>query len=211
MADIGKDDLYEMRRRPVDGEHSQKSNIDENVGWAIEPGNEKDEVDMRRMGHKQQLSRSFRSLSILGLTTIVTNTWLAWLSSSTFALYDGGRGEALYSYIDSWFLSLLIVLSLAEMASMAPTSGGQYHWVSEFAPPTVKKPLSYLSGWLAGLGWHALIAAASYASGNLILILAQTVHPSYIPTAWQGTLMTILTAVSATLFVAFAAKALPIF
>lgn len=56
MADIGKDDLYEMRRRPVDGEHSQKSNIDENVGWAIEPGNEKDEVDMRRMGHKQQLS-----------------------------------------------------------------------------------------------------------------------------------------------------------
>jgi choline transport protein len=27
-----------------------------------------------------------------------------------------------------------IVLSLAEMAAMAPTAGGQYHWVSEFAP-----------------------------------------------------------------------------
>lgn len=27
-----------------------------------------------------------------------------------------------------------IVLSLAEMSSMAPTAGGQYHWVNEFAP-----------------------------------------------------------------------------
>lgn len=39
-----------------------------------------------------------------------------------------------------------IVLSLAEMASMAPTAGGQYHWVSEFAPREYQKILSYLSG-----------------------------------------------------------------
>jgi hypothetical protein len=28
----------------------------------------------------------------------------------------------------------------------APTAGGQYHWVSEFAPRRHQKPLSYLSG-----------------------------------------------------------------
>jgi len=55
MADVGKDDLYEMQR-PVDGEHSPKSNLDEDVGWAIKPGNEQDDLDMRRMGQKQQLS-----------------------------------------------------------------------------------------------------------------------------------------------------------
>jgi choline transport protein len=27
---------------------------------------------------------------------------------------------------------------------MAPTSGGQYHWVSEFAPPGGQKLLSYI-------------------------------------------------------------------
>ena len=28
----------------------------------------------------------------------------------------------------------------------APTAGGQYHWVSEFAPTSLQKPLSYLVG-----------------------------------------------------------------
>lgn len=28
----------------------------------------------------------------------------------------------------------------------SPTAGGQYHWVSEFAPPRTQKILSYLSG-----------------------------------------------------------------
>lgn len=28
----------------------------------------------------------------------------------------------------------------------APTAGGQYHWVSEFAPTSLQKPLSYLIG-----------------------------------------------------------------
>ena len=37
-------------------------------------------------------------------------------------------------------------MSLAEMASMAPISGGQYHWVSEFAPPKYQKFLSYFTG-----------------------------------------------------------------
>jgi choline transport protein len=40
----------------------------------------------------------------------------------------------------------LIFASLAEMSSMAPTSGGQYHWVSEFAPGKYQKVLSYTSG-----------------------------------------------------------------
>lgn len=30
----------------------------------------------------------------------------------------------------------------------APISGGQYHWVSEFAPPQYQKPLSYITGML---------------------------------------------------------------
>ena len=36
-------------------------------------------------------------------------------------------------YVATWFCSIAVVASMAEMASMAPSSGGQYHWVSEFA------------------------------------------------------------------------------
>jgi hypothetical protein len=56
----------------------------------------------------------------------------------------------------------LVYASIAEMASMyglsmscvvdsanrtrAPTAGGQYHWVSEFAPRRGQKFLSYITG-----------------------------------------------------------------
>jgi hypothetical protein len=30
----------------------------------------------------------------------------------------------------------------------APTSGGQYHWVSEFAPRRFQRLMSYMTGWV---------------------------------------------------------------
>lgn len=33
----------------------------------------------------------------------------------------------------------------------APTSGGQYHWVSEFAPPEYQKVASYAAGLLSSI------------------------------------------------------------
>lgn len=31
---------------------------------------------------------------------------------------------------------------------------GQYHWVSELAPPSIQKELSYGVGWLTAMGWQ---------------------------------------------------------
>lgn len=106
---------------------------------------------------------------------------------------------------------MLVIASLAEMASMSPTSGGQYFWVSEFAPPGSQKVMSYLSGWLSALGWQAFVAVAAYQAGNLILVLATLQSPEYTPERWHGTLITMAVCVLAVLFNAFCAKLLPSF
>ena len=62
---------------------------------------------------------------------------------------------------------------------MSPSAGGQYQWVSEFAPPSMQRFLSYVSGWLAALGWQAFIAVSAYQSGSLILTMASMQNPSY--------------------------------
>jgi amino acid transporter len=49
-----------------------------------------------------------------------------------------------------------VIASMAEMASMAPTSGGQYHWVSEFAPREHQRFLSYVVGQYHALGIDTL-------------------------------------------------------
>ena len=39
----------------------------------------------------------------------------------------------------------------ADNIQRAPTSGGQYHWVSEFAPPEYQKVASYAAGLLSAI------------------------------------------------------------
>lgn len=71
--------------------------------------------------------------------------------------------------------------------------------------------LSYISGWLSALGWQAFIAVAAYQSGEMILQLAAVKNPGYIPTAWQGTLITIAVALFAVAFNVWGAKRIPAF
>lgn len=61
---------------------------------------------------------------------------------------------------------------MAEMASMAPTSGGQYHWVSEFAPASSQKFLSYITGWLSSMSYQAGNASGFFLAGTIIQCLA---------------------------------------
>ncbi|KAK3724052.1 hypothetical protein LTR37_001174 [Vermiconidia calcicola] len=72
---------------------------------------------------------------------------------------------------------------------MAPTSGGQYHWVSEFSPRWCQRFLSYTVGWLGVLGWQVGVAFASYLSATEIQGLAILNYPSYVPKNWHGTLI----------------------
>lgn len=73
-------------------------------------------------------------------------TWEFVLVSLSAGLTNGGFAGLFWVFIGTVICYSTIVASLAEMESMAPTSGGQYHWVSEFAPAKYQKFLSYSAG-----------------------------------------------------------------
>lgn len=117
----------------------------------------------------------------------------------------------IYTYIGGLVGTGAVVFSMAEMASMAPTSGGQYHWVSEFAPESCQKFLSYVTGWLCVLGWHTGIAGCSYTVANMLIgVIAINYPDSYEPQQWHGTLFVIAVAVLAVVFNTFLAQKLPL-
>jgi choline transport protein len=68
-------------------------------------------------------------------------------------------------------------------------SGGQYHWVSEFAPPSCQKFLSYITGWVSTLSWQAGNASGGFLCGTLIQSLIIIKNPDYAAPGWQGTLL----------------------
>lgn len=93
----------------------------------------------------------------------------------------------------------------------APTSGGQYHWVSEFAPPSCQCILSYFTGWVCVLGWHTGIAGCSYTVANMMVgIIAINYPDSYTYQPWHVTLLVIAVAVVALFFNTFLAQKLPL-
>lgn len=86
---------------------------------------------------------------------------------------------------------LSLMATLSELVSMAPTSGGQYHWVSMLAPSKYQKFLGYITGWLTVTGWQATLASAGLLTGTLIQNIVLLTHPGYQENMknWHGTLL----------------------
>ncbi|KAK8086761.1 amino acid transporter [Apiospora phragmitis] len=78
------------------------------------------------------------------------------------------------------------------MVSMAPTAGGQYHWISEFAPESAQKFLSYTMGWLSVLAWQSSTAAGCFLAATEFQGVVVLNYPDYVFQNWHGTLIAIL-------------------
>ncbi|MCJ1248311.1 hypothetical protein MMC30_005528 [Trapelia coarctata] len=142
-----------------------------------------DKRDMGRMGKLQELE-----------------------DATTQGLVEGGLAGLFWSYI--WtFLGLgLVVISLA---SMAPTAGGQYHWVSEFSPPRHQKWLSYFIGGLSMLSWQAGHASGPFLVGTIIQGILTVNDPTYNAMNWQGTLFVFGVVLLIFIFNVWGADAMP--
>lgn len=86
----------------------------------------RDNADMDRLGKKQEFDRGYRLLSITAFTVVAMVGWIFVPNSTTSALIDGNTGGTIVMYLVNFAAFLFITLSLAEMASIAPTAGGQY-------------------------------------------------------------------------------------
>ena len=106
-----------------------------------------------------------------------------------YGFQNGGPAGLIYGYLFCWVGTLATVSSLAEMASMMPLSGGQYHWVSILAPARWAKFLSYITGWVTVIGWQAGQASVAFLAASIIQALAILNYPNYNATRWQGTLI----------------------
>ncbi|KAJ5482212.1 hypothetical protein N7475_001024 [Penicillium sp. IBT 31633x] len=135
-----------------------------------------DELQLKRLGKKPVLRRTFGVFAVLGLSCTVLGTWEG--------LLGGGSAGAVYAFIFAWTGTACCYVALSELASMAPTSGGQYHWCAMLAP------IKYMNkGWLAVVGWQTAFASAAYLAGTEIQGVAILVHKHYNAEAWHGTLI----------------------
>lgn len=86
-----------------------------------------DQKAMRRMGKVQVFNRNFRLITTICFTSCVMSTWELLLAASGPTLKNGGLPALFWSTCWCYVGQGFVILSLAEMSSMAPTAAGQYH------------------------------------------------------------------------------------
>lgn len=203
-------DIEHQKGHPVVSGHSDPTEDGlEMRDYSKLGGTNVDDQEMRMLGRTQQLNRNFRFISTLGFACTLMSTWEIALMTSFYGLLNGGTAGLVWGYFVVWLGYMLVFATIAEMASIAPTSGGQYHWASEFAPRSCQKFVSYLVGWTSVLGWQTGLASLAFLVGTMIQGLLTLDKDNYVFERWHGTLLVIAITAFCIIFNTFLAKKLP--
>ncbi|KAF1351543.1 hypothetical protein EJ07DRAFT_11446, partial [Lizonia empirigonia] len=136
---------------------------------------------------RRQLDRAYGSLSATAFAIVSQGIWEVLLTVIRTGMIDGGPAGLIWSFIFTSASMLMVVASLAEMASMAPHAGGQYYWTLKFAPVALRKPVSYVVGLMSVLSWQAGTASGPFLVGALLQASIVELLPDYAPTSCETT------------------------
>lgn len=78
-------------------------------------------------------------LETISASWVICDSWAGVAGTIALAISQGGPVTLIYGPILTLFLVGACALSLAELASVYPTAGGQYHWTSILAPKRVNR------------------------------------------------------------------------
>lgn len=94
-----------------------------------------------------------------------------------------------YGMILSITGTLALAASLAEMASICPISGAQYHWTYMFSPKRAAPFITWMQGWITVFAWQATATSVVYLTATQIQGVMILDYPNYVPHRWHGTLL----------------------
>lgn len=151
-----------------------------------------DQMVLEKLGYKQELQRSFSiwSLAAFGIITLTPPT--AIMNTLTTPLSTGGAQALVWGYIIVSIFTILVALSMAEIAAVYPVSGGPLSWSYQLGG---SKRVKILSSWFTGyFNIFAQIAFASSAAfqGVVMIISAAALqHGDYVPERYQYVVVSI--------------------
>ncbi|KAF2405063.1 APA family basic amino acid/polyamine antiporter [Trichodelitschia bisporula] len=143
----------------------------------------RDEAKLAELGYKQELQRDWSVLHNFGVSFSIISVVTGITTLFSYGLATGGPGVMASGWLIVSFMTLFVGLSMAEIVSAIPTSGGPYFWAAILAPPQHAPFFSWLTGFLNLLGQVAVTTGITFGCAGLISTLATVKSPDYTPTA----------------------------
>ncbi|KAI9245733.1 amino acid permease-domain-containing protein [Helicostylum pulchrum] len=150
------------------------SNNEVNETGVNKPQFQTEEELMHSMGYKQEMNKTMSTVSnfaiAFGCCSILSGLTPLWGD----AMQAGGSIAVVWGWILVSVFTFGVGLSLAEICSAYPITGGLYIWVSKLAPPEWVPIMCWLTGWC---NWLGLVAITS-ADLGLAQFIASIIHIS---------------------------------
>ncbi|GAQ34511.1 hypothetical protein AtubIFM56815_009881 [Aspergillus tubingensis] len=151
-----------------------------------------DERVIVALGYKQEFKREFS----LWTTFCVSFSVLGLLPSFASTIYYGMGYAGTAGMVWGWIIAMVFIqcvaMSMAELCSAMPTSGGLYYAAAVLAPPKYGPFAAWITGWSNWIGQITAAPSVDYALSAMILAAASIQNPDYVPTNWQVYLLTVL-------------------
>ncbi|KAJ7026929.1 APC amino acid permease [Mycena alexandri] len=140
-----------------------------------------DEVELARMGYKQELNRELGLMQNFGVSFSIISVITGIPSLFLYGLNTGGPAVMVWGWIVVSMFTMLVGLAMAEVCSAHPTSGGPYFWAAMLSKPENAALASWITGWFNLLGQVAVTTGISFACATFLSTVC-TLKTDFVPT-----------------------------
>ncbi|KAI0310735.1 amino acid transporter [Amylostereum chailletii] len=131
-----------------------------------------DENLLAELGYKQEFQRAFSPIEVFGIAFSIIGLLPSISSVLFYSVPNGGPAAMVWGWAVASIFILIVGMSMAELASAAPTSGGLYFWTHSLSSPSWRNLLAWIVGYANTIGSIASVASIDWGAAVQVMAAA---------------------------------------
>ncbi|KAL5524934.1 hypothetical protein ACEPAF_8803 [Sanghuangporus sanghuang] len=145
-----------------------------------------DEQLLADLGYKQEFLRAFTPLEVFGIAFSIIGLLPSIASVLFYAVPNGGPSAMVWGWAVASLFILFVGMSMGELGSAAPTSGGLYFWTHSLSSPRCRNFLAWIVGYANTVGTVSAVASINWGCAVQVMAAASIgTNESFEPTDAQ--------------------------
>lgn len=136
-------------------------------------------------------------MQLLTFALCFMSSWEVVAMNIGASFYNGGPQALVWGMLLVVAGALALAASMAELASIQPIAGAQYHWTKFLMASSSSagkerqraRLLTWMQGWVTWFAWVSSLAGSTSSMANILLGLVTVNHSEYVYRPWHLTLL----------------------
>lgn len=145
--------------------------LNDTNGVRLEDGIDSGHARLHQLGYKQELNRDLSVLSNFAFSFSIISILTGITTLYTTGLTFGGPATMVYGWLIAGLFTLFVGLSMAEICSSYPTSGGLYYWSAMLSGKEWGPFAAWITGWFNIVGQWAVTTSVDFSLAQMLQVI----------------------------------------